>query len=227
MATILIVEDNKNTQLLTSARLKPYFDIVCANDGAQAMDMVYAQPIDLIVSDIMMPNMDGYTLLKQLRSEGFQTPLILLTAKQEFNDMKEGFDLGTDDYITKPVNYAELLLRINALLRRSRISTEKKIILDSITIDSTSYSVQFEDHNMLLPKKEFELIYKLLSYPNKIFTKAQLLDDIWGIGSEASENTIKTHINRLRNRFMDCTDFEIVTIKGLGYMAKITGGTHK
>lgn len=221
MATILIVEDDKNVQLLTAARLKQYFEIICVNDGLEALDVIYNKHIDLIVADIMMPNMDGYELLKRLRSEDFNMPIILLTAKGAFEDKQEGFSSGTDDYMTKPVNYDELLLRINALLRRAKISTDRKIVLGSVTIDAASYSVTVADNSIVLTKKEFELLYKLLSYPGMIFTKNQLLDEIWGFDSESTGDTIKTHMSRLRSKFKDCNEFEVVTIKGLGYKAEV------
>jgi DNA-binding response OmpR family regulator len=221
MATILIVEDDKNTQILTAARLKSNFSVICANDGQEALDLFHTTHVDLIVADIMMPGMDGYTLLKKLRNERYNTPVLLLTAKMSFEDKREGFSSGTDDYMTKPVNYEELLWRINALLRRAKIAGERKIVLDTITIDSSTYSVSMGEESFDLPKKEFELLYKLLSYPGIIFTKNQLLDEIWGIDSESGEDTIKTHINRLRNRFANRTEFEIITIKGLGYKADI------
>lgn len=221
MTTILVVEDDRNTRLLTVARLKPYFEVFSSSNGLEALDILYAKHIDLIVADIMMPDMDGYELLKTLRQDKNNLPVLLLTAKQAFEDKREGFSLGTDDYMTKPVNYEELMWRINALLRRSRIAAEKKIVVGSIIVDSMTYTVVTHDQTIELPKKEFELLFKLLSYPNVIFTRRQLLDEIWGIDSESGEDTIKTHINKLRNKFKNVNEFEIVTIKGLGYKAEI------
>lgn len=221
MATILITEDNKNTQILIAKRLKPYFKIICACDGLEALDILYKKHIDLVIADIMMPRLNGYELLKKLRGEGNNLPVLLLTAKQSFEDKREGFLSGTDDYMTKPVNFEELLLRIQALLRRSRIASERRLTIGSITIDSTAYHVIKGEKTIKLPKKEFELLYKLLSYPGMIFTKAQLLDEIWGFDSDSGEDTIKTHISRLRNKLKYCEEFEILTIKGLGYKAEI------
>jgi DNA-binding response OmpR family regulator len=221
MTTILVVEDDRNTRLLTVARLKPYFEVFSSSNGLEALDILYAKHIDLIVADIMMPDMDGYELLKTLRQDKNNLPVLLLTAKQAFEDKREGFSLGTDDYMTKPVNYEELMWRINALLRRSRIAAEKRIVVGSIIVDSLTYTVVTHGQTIELPKKEFELLFKLLSYPNVIFTRRQLLDEIWGIDSESGEDTIKTHINKLRNKFKDVNEFEIVTIKGLGYKAEI------
>lgn len=220
MTTILIVEDDRNTRILTAARLKPYFEVICCSNGLEALEILYEQHIDLIITDIMMPSMDGYTLLETLRRDNNDIPVLLLTAKQSFEDKREGFLLGTDDYMTKPINYEELMWHINALLRRSRIASEKKIMIGSITVDSTTYSVISDDQTIELPKKEFELLFKLLSYPNIIFTKQQLLDSIWGFDSKSGENTIKTHISKLRNKFKDRDEFEIVTIKGVGYKAE-------
>ncbi len=221
MAVILVVEDNKNTQLLTATRLKPYFDVVCADDGLDALDVFYARHIDLIISDIMMPNMDGYELLERIRSEGFNTPVLLLTAKQSLQDKREGFNLGSDDYVTKPVDYDELLLRVNALLRRARIATERQIKIGGLSIDEAEHIASYNGEVIPFSRKEFDLLYKFLSYPGKIFTKKQLLDEVWGIDSECTEDTIKTHINRLRNKLSICSEIEIITIKGFGYKVEI------
>lgn len=221
MAVILIVEDNKNTQLLTATRLKPYFDVVCADDGLDALDVFYARHIDLIISDIMMPNMDGFELVQRIRSEGFNTPVLLLTAKQAMQDKREGFNLGSDDYVTKPVDYDELLLRVNALLRRAKIATERQIKIGKLSIDEAEHVASYNGEAIPFSRKEFDLLYKFLSYPGKIFTKKQLLDEIWGIDSECTEDTIKTHINRLRNKLVGCEEIEIITIKGFGYKVEI------
>ncbi len=222
MAVILVVEDNKNTQLLTATRLKPYFEVVCADDGLDALDVFYSRHIDLVISDIMMPNMDGFELLQRIRSEGFNTPVLLLTAKQAMQDKREGFNLGTDDYVTKPVDYDELLLRVNALLRRARIATERQIKIGKLSIDDAEHTAIYDGETIPLSRKEFDLLYKFLSYPGKIFTKKQILDEIWGIDSECTEDTIKTHINRLRNKLDGCNEIEIITIKGFGYKVEIT-----
>ncbi|MBQ5824120.1 MAG: response regulator transcription factor [Clostridia bacterium] len=221
MAVVLVVEDNKNTQLLTATRLRPYFEVVCADDGLDALDIFYARHIDLVISDIMMPNMDGFELLERIRSEGFNTPVLLLTAKQDMKDKREGFSLGTDDYVTKPVDYDELLLRVNALLRRARIATERQIKIGKLSIDEAEHIASYDGEAIAFSRKEFDLLYKFLSYPGKIFTKKQLLDEIWGIDSECTEDTIKTHINRLRNKLVNCEEIEIVTIKGFGYKVEI------
>lgn len=217
MATILIVEDDKNIRLLTSARLKPHYTILTACDGEEAIDLFYKQHIDLIVADIMMPNMDGYELVKTLREYKQNVPVIFLTAKSAFEDKRKGFASGIDDYMTKPVNYEELLWRIEALLRRANINAKRQITIGAVTVDAASYTVSRGTEQLELPKKEFELLFKLLSYPNIIFTKDQLLEDIWGMETDSNDSTIKTHINRLRNKFGDWDEFEIVTVRGLGY----------
>lgn len=224
MATILVVEDDKNTQLLTAARLKPYYTVVCANNGEEALDILYAQSIDLIVSDIMMPKMDGYEMLKTLREQKYETPILLLTAKQGIEDKREGYALGSDDYLTKPVVYEELLWKINAQLKRGKIATEKKIVVGKTIVDENNYSVVCNGSGIELTKKEFELLFKLLSYPGRVFTRNQLLDEIWGYDNYSGEDTVKVHINRLRTKFDEsCKDFEIITVRGLGYKAELKG----
>ena len=221
MATILVVEDDKHIRLLTTARLKPHYTVLTACDGEEALDVFYKQHVDLIVADIMMPNMDGYELVKCLREYKQNVPVIFLTAKSAFEDKRKGFSSGIDDYMTKPVNYEELLWRIEALLRRANINADQKITVGAVTADSTSYTVSRGNERYELPKKEFELLYKLLSYPNMIFTKDQLLEDIWGMETDTNDSTIKTHINRLRNRFKGWDEFEIVTVRGLGYKLEL------
>ncbi|MDO5538452.1 MAG: response regulator transcription factor [Eubacteriales bacterium] len=221
MATILIVEDDRNMRLLTAARLVDYYTVISACDGIEGLERIHQGGIDLIVADIMMPRMDGYELLEIIRKEGYKTPFLLLTAKESLDDKQHGFELGTDDYMTKPFSSDELLWRISALLRRANISQSKKIVLGSITVDSEKYAVYSDSQYIEFPKKEFDLLFKLLSYPNQIFSKEQLLDSIWGINSSTGEDTIKTHVNRIRNRLSEISEFHIMTIKGLGYKANI------
>ena len=221
MATVLVAEDEKNLQLLIQAQLKPYYTVLTADNGEEALAIIESQHIDLLIADIMMPKMDGIELLKELRRDGFQFPVLLLTAKQTIMDKREGFKTGADDYLTKPVIYEELLLRIEALLRRAHISAEQKIIIGDVTVDSATYTLSDKVTSLALPKKEFELLFKLLSYPGQIFTRNQLLDEIWGFDSESSEDTIKTHMNRLRNKCKSFEVFQLTTVKGLGYKAMI------
>ena len=197
------------------------FSVVTAADGAEALDLIHGGGIDLVVADIMMPRMDGYELLKTVRDEGYTIPFLLLTARESLDDKQMGFSLGADDYMTKPFSSEELIWRVTALLRRANIAQSKKIEVGPVTVDSDRYAVYTDSLFIELPKKEFDLLYKLLSYPDKIFSKEQLLDSIWGVNAESGEDTVKTHISRLRNRLQDIDAFSIVTIKGLGYKAEI------
>lgn len=224
MATILIVEDDRNMRLLTAARLTDTYTVVCASDGIEALEIIHKGGVDLIVADIMMPRMDGYELLKTVRGEGYTTPYLLLTAKESLGDKQQGFSLGTDDYMTKPFSSDELIWRVAALLRRFNIAQSKKIEIGSVTVDSEKYAVYTDTVYVELPKKEFDLLFKLLSYPDQIFSKEQLLDSVWGLNAETGEETVKTHISRIRNRLKDITEFNIVTIKGLGYKADVGTG---
>lgn len=217
MVTILVVEDNEHTRMLTEARLKKFYSVVTCENGEQALDIFYERQIDLIVADIMMPVMDGYDMLKELRDDNQNVPVLFVTAKSTFDDKKRGFDLGIDDYITKPIDYEELILRIKALLRRANISDKMKITMGNFSMDENDYSVMYQDKYIELTKKEFELLFKLLSYPNRVMTKMQLLEDIWGYDSNSSEDTIKTHVNKIRNKLGNISEFEIVSVKGLGY----------
>lgn len=217
MVTILVVEDNDNARLLTEARLKKYYNVITARNGSEALNIFYEQPIDMIVADIMMPIMDGYEMLKALRSTKQEVPVLFLTAKSAFDDKKKGFDLGIDDYLTKPLDYEELLLRIKAILKRANIYSNLKITIGNFSMDENNYTVSYKNINIEFTKKEFELLFKLLSYPNQVLTKMQILESIWGYEAKASEDTIKTHINKIRNKLKGITEFEIISVKGLGY----------
>lgn len=222
MATILVVEDDENTRLLTTARLKPYYTVLAAENGQLAIDIFYEKPVDLIVTDVMMPVMDGYELVKTLRDYKQHVPVIFLTAKDTFEDKREGFASGIDDYMTKPFRYEELLWRIEALLRRANIESSKKLQAGKSVLDADSYTVtDGQGQSVQLPAKEFDLLFHLLSSPGQIFTKQQLLDKVWGLDTVSDDSTVKTHINRLRNRFENNKDFEIVTVRGLGYKGVI------
>lgn len=217
MVTILVVEDNEHTRILTEERLKKYYNVVAAENGSEALDVFYEKQIDLIIADIMMPEMDGYEMLKNLRDNGENVPCIFLTAKSEFEDKRAGFELGIDDYMTKPIDYEELLLRVKSLLRRANISDKLKLNIGEFVMDEKDYSVIYQGNPIELTKKEFELLFRLLSYPNKVMTKMQLLEDIWGYESNSKEDTIKTHINKIRNKLRRVSEFEIIAVKGLGY----------
>lgn len=221
MATILIVEDDRNMRLLTSARLSNTYTVFSACDGMEALEQIHKGGVDLVISDIMMPRMDGYELLKTIREEGYTMPYLLLTAKESIDAKQQGFELGTDDYMTKPFSSDELLWRVAALLRRANIAENKRIVIGKTVVDSDKYAVYTDTQYIEFPKKEFDLLFKLLSYPDRIFSKAQLLDSIWGYTSDSGEDTIKTHISRIRNRLSGIEEFQIITIKGLGYKAEI------
>lgn len=220
MFHILVVEDDKNTQKLMMAVLKEYGYIpLLAGNGIEALKVLDEQHVDLIILDIMMPGMDGYELTRQLRENEYNLPILMVTAKQLPEDKKKGFIVGTDDYMTKPVDEEEMILRIKALLRRAQIVNEHKLVAGEVTLDYDSLTVRRGEESQTLPQKEFYLLYKLLSYPNKIFTRVQLMDEIWGMDSESTDNTINVHINRLRKRFEHYPEFSIETIRGLGYKA--------
>lgn len=221
MISVLIIEDDTSTRLVTKLHLKNEYQILEAANGLEALDILEQQHVDLIVADVMMPHMDGYEFVRQLRTVDKATPVLLLTAKKEWQDKRNGFALGIDDYMTKPVHYEELLWRVRALLRRAQINNEKKIVIGDVVMNEDSNMVIRGDESVSLPRKEFELLFKLLSYPNKVFTTDQLLNDIWGYETESDETTVRTHINRLRKRFAGYQEFEIVTVRGLGYKGEI------
>ncbi|MDD2533243.1 MAG: response regulator transcription factor [Eubacteriales bacterium] len=220
MFKILIVEDDLNTRRLMAAVLKANgYEPVLAEDGEKALDVLDHQQVDLVIADIMMPKLDGYQLTKQLRQSGYNLPILMVTARQSMPDIREGFLVGTDDYMVKPVDEEEMLLRIKALLRRARIVNEHRLTVGQVVLEYDALSVSRLDDYQTLPQKEFYLLYKLLSYPDVIFTRMQLMDEIWGMDSETDDRTVNVHINRLRDRFNHYPEFEIVTVRGLGYKA--------
>lgn len=220
MFTILVAEDNADMrELFCTVLTDGGYRCIAAVDGCDALEIMQKEYVDVIIVDLMMPNMDGYELTKALRDAKADTPILMVTAKDQFDDMQRGFKCGADDYMIKPVNVRELVLRVEALLRRAKISSEKRIVVGSTVLDYDALTVTLHGKETILPQKEFYLLYKLLSYPNKIFTRPQLMDEIWGMFSETDERTVNTHINRLRERFCDCDDFEIITVRGLGYKA--------
>lgn len=222
MFQILIVDDNNNTRHYLSAVLAGAgYEPFTAATASEALDRIKKVSFDLLIVDIMMPGMDGYEFTKLLRDCRYDLPILMLSAKQLPDNIKHGFLAGTDDYMTKPADEEELLLRIRALLRRARIASEHKLVIGNTELDYDSLSVRYGNESFTLPLKEFLLLYKLLSYPNKIFTRIQLLEDIWGPSTESMESTVSVHINRLRNHFEDNPDFQIITIRGLGYKAQI------
>ncbi len=222
MFHILVVEDDKNTAKLMSTILKyNRYEVFLASNGIAALNIMDQQHIDLILLDIMMPKMDGYEFTKTLRNSGDTTPILMISAKDLPRDKYEGFLAGTDDYMVKPVDEEEMLFRIKALLRRARIVNERKLYIKDIVLDYDALSITKNGKIQTLPQKEFLLLFKLLSYPNKIFTRIQLMDEIWGMDSKTVDTTVNVHINRLRKRFESWNEFELVSIRGIGYKAVI------
>ena len=222
MFNILVIEDNKNMRKLICATLKQNgYSTFDAEDGEVGLDVLDTTHIDLIICDIMMPNMDGYEFTETLREGHCEIPIIIVTAKEQLEDKKKGFSIGADDYMVKPIDFEELILRIGAILRRSKIVNDHKITIGDTVLDYNSLSVTSNGECNTLPKKEFYLLFKLVSSPDTIFTRRQLLDEIWGMESMADERTVDVHIKRIRERYRDSNDFEIVTVRGLGYKAVI------
>ncbi len=224
MFCIMVVEDDDNTRKLMEAVLTQNgYEVILAKDGIDALDKMDNHHVDLIVLDLMMPRMDGYEFADTLRKGQSDLPILMVTAKETPADKKRGFLVGTDDYMVKPVDEEEMVLRINALLRRSRIVNEHRLTVGETILDYDALTVSWHGIVQVLPNKEFMLLYKLLSYPNKIFTRRSLMDEIWDMNSDTDERTVDVHINRLRDRFKENESFEILTVRGLGYKAVIKG----
>lgn len=220
MFQILVVDDNKNARQLMRAVLEDeHYSVHTAVDGEDAFDVLDKQHIDLAIVDIMMPKMDGYEFTKALRDLHNDLPILMISAKQLPADKKQGFLVGIDDYMTKPVEEEEMLLRIKALLRRAKIASERHIKVGDVTLDYDSFTVSKGAEVQILPQKEFQLLFKLLSYPGQIFTRIQLMDEIWGVESDTGWDTVTVHIARIRKRFEGWDDFEIESVRGLGYRA--------
>ena len=220
MFQILVVDDDRNTRLLLRAVLQAEnYTVFTAENGEDALQVMDREHIDLVVLDVMMPKMDGYEFTRILRQTDNNLPILMVSARQMPADKRQGFLVGTDDYITKPIDEVEMLLRIKALLRRARIASEHRIVLGEVVLDYDSFTVSRGGVRQELPQKEFLLLYKLLSYPGKIFTRIQLMDEIWGADSDTGWETVTVHIGRLRKRFEGWPEFEIVSVRGLGYKA--------
>ena len=220
MIHILVVDDDMNTRRLLEAVLtQADYKVHTAGNASTALEIMDGRHIDLVVTDIMMPEMDGYEFTRILREANEHLPILMITAKQLPEDMYKGFIVGVDDYLTKPIDEGEMLLRIKALLRRAKIASDREIHVGNVTLDYDSFTVTGHGEIMELPQKEFLLLYKLLSYPGKIFTRIQLMDEIWGSSSETGWETITVHIGRLRKRFEGWNEFTIESVRGLGYKA--------
>lgn len=218
MFKILVVEDDAELlSLFKHVLIKNGYDAVGAGNGREALDLMDNEYFDMIISDIMMPEMDGYELVRELREAGNSIPVMMITAKDAFDDMRLGFLSGTDDYMVKPINTNEMILRVGALLRRAQMINDRKLTFGDTVLDCDSFTVSFAGDSQVLPQKEFMLLYKMASYPGKIFTRRQLMDDIWGYDSDTDTHTVDVHINRLRERFRDNKDLNIVTMRGVGY----------
>lgn len=218
MLKILIAEDDRELrQLFSHVLIRHGYTVKGVGNGQEALDALDAEYYDLIVSDIMMPIMDGYELVRLLRESGSTTPVLMITAKDAFDDMRQGFLSGTDDYMVKPINVNEMVLRVGALLRRAQTMSERRQTIGDTVLECDSLTVTANGESMILPQKEFMLLYKMVSYPGRIFTRQQLMDDIWGYDNESDTHTVDVHIGRLRDRFRNSTDFKIVTMRGVGY----------
>ena len=218
MLKILIAEDDRELrQLFSHVLTKNGYSVRGVANGREALEALDKEYFDLIISDIMMPEVDGYELVKTLRSTGNNTPVMMITAKDAFDDMRQGFNYGTDEYMVKPININEMLLRVGALLRRAQMINDRRLVFGKTILELDSLSVYTERESFILPQKEFMLLYKMASFPGKIFTRHQLMDEIWGYDNETDTHTVDVHIARLRDRFKSNTDFKIITMRGVGY----------
>lgn len=218
MFKILVVEDEYElNQLFCRTLVKSGYDAISVIDAQKGLEILEAESIDLIISDVMMPKMNGFEMVRQIREAGMQMPVLMITAKGDIMDMQNGFFSGADDYMVKPINLQEMLLRIQALLRRAKSVSERKLTFGNTELLYDTWTVNDNTGSQILPQKEFQLLYKLLSYPNQIFTRQQILDDIWGVEGYVDSHTLDVHMSRLRERLKQNEDFEILTIRGLGY----------
>lgn len=218
MFKILIAEDDSELrQLFSHVLIKNGYSVTGVCNGKEALDALDKGYYDLIISDIMMPEMDGYELVSSLRTAGYSIPVMMITAKDAFDDMRMGFVSGTDDYMVKPVNVNEMVLRVGALLRRAQMINDRRFVIGGTVMECDSLTVTWDGQSAVLPLKEFMLLYKMASFPGRIFTRQQLMDDIWGYDSDTDTHTVDVHIGRLRDRFRDSKDFKIITMRGVGY----------
>lgn len=224
MARVLVAEDDRSANKLICAVLrKAGYEALSVADGQEALDLLDHEHVDLIVSDVMMPRVDGIKLVQLLRDAGWTVPVLILTARQDSETLQSGFIAGADDYLTKPADMKELVLRVRALLRRSGASESNRLVVGATVLDATRNTVERPGQKIELPPKEFQLLFKLLVNPGRAYTRMQLLDEVWGWDTDSSEATVNVHINRLRKRFADWTDFRIRTVRGIGYCAEIGG----
>lgn len=220
MFKILVVEDDKNLRkLITTCLKKEKYDVLEAVNGEEALEVMDTSYIDLIITDIMMPKMDGYEFVKEIREAKYMMPILMVTAKSTLNDKRQGFSLGADDYMVKPIDIEELPLRVKALLKRAKLTSDKKIEIGHLVLNYNQMTVQKEDRLYALTNKEFYLLYKLLGTPNTIFTRQELIEEIWGLENESDFRTVDVHIKRIRQKMEDVDEFEILAVRGIGYKA--------
>lgn len=220
MFSVLVCEDDKNIRRLMAEYLvRGGYTVTECEDGAEALESFGQSHVDLLITDVMMPSVDGFELVRELREAGFDTPVLMISARGAMEDKKTGFGCGADDYIVKPFDMEEMLLRAAALLRRAGTASEKRLSVGNTVLDYNNFSVSTAGNTVSLPNKEFLMLFKLLSQPNRIFTRTQLMDEIWGYDSDSDQRTVDVHIRRLREKFESSPDFEIITVKGLGYKA--------
>lgn len=220
MFNILVLEDDTSLREIFCRTLsRNGFNPFEAEKADKALEILDKEYINLIISDVMLPEKDGFAFVRELRECGIDIPVLIITAKGDITDKEIGFNAGADDYMVKPVNLKEMIFRVSALLRRAKSASEKKLTFGGTVLEYTSWTVQDSSGKQILPQKEFLLLYKMLSYPGQIFTRQQLLDDIWGLEDVTDSHTLDVHISRLRERFKNNSDFKIVTIRGLGYRA--------
>ena len=218
MFRVLIAEDDTELRtLFQRVLMKNGYSVECVSNGKEALDELGRDYYDIVISDIMMPMMDGYALVRSLRDAGNNIPVLMITAKDAFDDMRLGFISGTDDYMVKPINVNEMLIRVGALLRRAKMISERRQIIGETILESDTFTVKYNGQKLILPQKEFMLLYKMVSFPGRIFTRQQLMDEVWGYESDTDTHTVEVHIGRLRDKFRDNSDFKIVTMRGVGY----------
>ncbi|WP_419769978.1 MAG: response regulator transcription factor [Candidatus Marinarcus sp.] len=221
MFSILVAEDDETLNKMICTKLQQEnFKTISAFDGEEALEIMDTTYVDLVISDIMMPKINGYKLIQEIRKTAPSFPILMITAKNQMEDIEKGFRLGTDDYMVKPIQLKEMLLRVNALLRRAKIANENRLVIGKSFLDYKALKINIDSKEYNLPPKEFYLLFLLLSYPDKIFTRYEIMNEIWGLESEADERTVDSHIKKLRRKFESCQDFEIITIRGLEYKAK-------
>lgn len=218
MFKIIVIDDDINLNFLIAKVLtKNGYQVFQCYNANDAYEVLFKNYLDLIITDIMMPGVDGYEFTAGLRKEKIDIPVLMITAKEEFKDKVQGFSVGADDYLVKPINLDELVLRVGAILRRAKINNDRKVSIGTTVLDYDTFTVTTDEEIIELPQKEFNILFKLFSYPNQIFTRTKLMNEFWGMLSESDERTIDVHINRLRDKFKDNPNFEIITVRGLGY----------